>query len=139
MSIQAVIDEHLNNEWDAGDAFACLHRAVTTNDPEQARFAALRCYDVARRLEAKQRKDPAHPPAPETVVAARKPVNLIDQPGWQERLDRAVDGDEQTYLWGCQRWTIRNGLVYCWNVRNGTWDESTMTPDQLKADATLEP
>lgn len=72
MNAQQLIYDHLNGDYFAGDAFLCLQLAVSLQDSKKATMAGLRCMDLARHLEAKQKKDPARKPAPETVVPGQE-------------------------------------------------------------------
>lgn len=159
-NINQVIEEYYGNAWDCGDVLICLKEAHELCDPVKARAAAMRCYDVARRLERRQRKDPAHQPAPETVVcqdwhgAVREmrtgtPNSAMSAdiaptpstPGWLDKaaetlVEKHVDSDEEIYQWGGGRWCVMDGKTWCWNARECEWNESTMLPEQLRQDGT---
>lgn len=111
-------------------------------------------------LERRQRKDPPHQPAPETVVCQdwHRAVREIrtgtpnsamsaviaptpSTPGWMDKAaetlaEKRIDSVDEIYQWGGGRWQISNDKTFCWNARECAWNESTTTPQQLRQDGT---
>jgi hypothetical protein len=115
-----VIDQFLNSDYAAGDAFACLAQAIQLGDPTLAAKAGMRCYDVSRRLEAKQRKDPAHKPAPETVVGP-----IVSTPDWLEKCAESLPGEEMEFYEVLGEplvyWRICNEVAEYWLKSERIW------------------
>lgn len=106
MNVQQLIYEQLNGDFLAGDAFLCLQLAVSLQDHKEAVKAGMRCMDLARHLETKCHKDPAHQPAPETVpdegICGRcSGTNIVwyaDSPLWNATVRMADGRDEYPFL-----------------------------------------
>lgn len=116
--------------------------------------------EILLELEYGEKGDPAHQPAPETVVcqdwhgAVREmrsgTPNIAmsaviaptpSTPGWLDKAAEAlaekhVDSDEEIYQWGGGRWCVMDDKTWCWNARECAWNESTMLPEQLRQDGT---
>jgi hypothetical protein len=125
MNTLDVIDQFLNSDYAAGDAFACLAQAVQLGDPTLAAKAGMRCYDVSRRLESKQRKDPAHKPAPETVVGP-----TASTPDWLEKCAESLPGEEVEFYEVASDppayWRIRGDVAAYWQPSSQQWETAEL-------------